>query len=174
MITLTKKEAQQVLSELEGEIPFYSENDCSTPEWITDAIELLRARLAQPEPEPVAWTVGGLITDFSRDFSAYKTKTYTRPLYTAPPQAEPEPVAWMYEFGTDNADAVNEIRWYKNVHLTKPTGMVRNVAPLYTVSPKREFIGLTDGEAEQIIDAHWEDPSMFIEAIEAKLKEKNA
>lgn len=41
-----------------------------------------------PKPEPVAWTVGGLITDFSRDFSAYKTKAYTRPLYTAPPQRE--------------------------------------------------------------------------------------
>jgi len=42
----------------------------------------------KPKPEPVAWTVGGLITDFSRDFSAYKTKTYTKPLYTAPPQRE--------------------------------------------------------------------------------------
>jgi len=42
----------------------------------------------QPEPEPVAWTVSNLITDFSRDFSAYQTKTYTRPLYTAPPQRE--------------------------------------------------------------------------------------
>ncbi len=84
--------------------------------WRTDesdkAIEALRARLSQPEPaecdggkcgiggyckqcpktqpepEPVAWTVSGLITDFSRDFSAYQTKTYTRPLYTAPPQRE--------------------------------------------------------------------------------------
>ena len=52
---------------------------------VTDS---LRARLAQPEPEPVAWTVRGLITDFSRDFSAYQTKTYTVPLYTAPPQRE--------------------------------------------------------------------------------------
>jgi hypothetical protein len=42
----------------------------------------------EDEPEPVAWTVGGLITDFSRDFSAYKTKAYTRPLYTTPPQRE--------------------------------------------------------------------------------------
>jgi hypothetical protein len=50
-ITLTREEAQRMLSELEGEIPFYSENDCSTPKWITDAIELLRARLAQPEPD---------------------------------------------------------------------------------------------------------------------------
>jgi hypothetical protein len=54
-ITLTREEAQQVLKDLEGEIPFYSENDCNTPEWITNAIELLQARLAQPEPEPVAW-----------------------------------------------------------------------------------------------------------------------
>jgi hypothetical protein len=48
----------------------------------------LHSGLPKPEPEPVAWTVGGLITDFSRDFSAYKTKTYTQPLYTAPPQRE--------------------------------------------------------------------------------------
>lgn len=44
--------------------------------------------IAQPEPEPVAWTVQGLISDFSRDFSAYQTKTYTVPLYTAPPAKE--------------------------------------------------------------------------------------
>ncbi len=49
-----------------------------------ELVEDLRARLSAPEPEPVAWTVSGLITDFSRDFSAYQTKTYTRPLYTAP------------------------------------------------------------------------------------------
>ena len=77
-ITLTREEAQEILEALTyvGDAKvIYS-----------DTIETLRARLAQPEPEPVAWTVGGLITDFSRDFSAYKTKTYTRPLYTAPPQ----------------------------------------------------------------------------------------
>jgi hypothetical protein len=34
--------------------------------------------------EPKAWTVENLITDFSRDFSAYQTKTYTVPLYTLP------------------------------------------------------------------------------------------
>ena len=118
MITLTREEAQQVLDALE----------CMNEGAFNAEIKLLRARLAQPEPdfdwkdmyekekrrremwtakyekdirkleravptaqpepEPVAWTVGGLITDFSRDFSAYKTKTYTRPLYTAPPQRE--------------------------------------------------------------------------------------
>lgn len=38
---------------------------------------------------------------------------------------------------------------------------------------EREWVGLTDEETEQIVDAHWNDPSMFVEAIEAKLKEKN-
>ena len=33
--------------------------------------------------------------------------------------------------------------------------------------------GLTDMEAEQIVDDYWHDVDMFIEAIEAKLKEKN-
>lgn len=33
---------------------------------------------------------------------------------------------------------------------------------------------LTDEEIEQIVDQHWDDPSMFTEAIEAKLKQKNA
>jgi hypothetical protein len=82
MITLTREEAQQVLDALE-EVRYA---DISASQ--NKAIETLRARLSQPESEPVAWTVGGLITDFSRDFSAYKTKTYTRPLYTSPPQRE--------------------------------------------------------------------------------------
>ena len=38
---------------------------------------------------------------------------------------------------------------------------------------KKEWQGLTDEEAEHIYGEYWNDPSMFIEAIEAKLKEKN-
>jgi hypothetical protein len=37
-----------------------------------------------PVQEPVAWTVSGKITDWSKDFSAYQTKHYTRPVYTPP------------------------------------------------------------------------------------------
>lgn len=122
---------------LEGDI-----DDCDA------VIEALRARLAQPEPEPypddfidalryhtaiseqpeqepVAWTVRGLITDFSRDFSAYQTKTYTVPLYTAPPQ--------------------------------------------------REWQGLTDQEQLEIMKQFGPGQrGLFADAIEAKLKEKNA
>ena len=84
MITLTREEAQQVLDAFYVATTHFAKDRNE----ILAAIQTLRARLAQPEPEPVAWTVGGLITDFSRDFSAYKTKTYTKPLYTAPPQRE--------------------------------------------------------------------------------------
>jgi hypothetical protein len=81
---------------------------------------------------------------------------------------EPEPVAWMYEFGTDNADAVNEVRWYKNVHLTKPTGMVRNVVPLYAAPPQREWQGLTDEEIRNEAKNHVFDESFFSGAIWAR------
>ena len=40
-------------------------------------------------------------------------------------------------------------------------------------SDECEWQELTDGEAEQIVDDYWHDVDMFIEAIEAKLKEKN-
>jgi hypothetical protein len=40
--------------------------------------------------------------------------------------------------------------------------------------PEREWQGLTDAEAEQIVDDYWHDVDMFIEAIEVKLREKNA
>ena len=49
-----------------------------------------------------------------------------------------------------------------------------NPAEIHTCTPQREWQGLTDEEIEQIVDQYWEDLSMFAEAIEAKLKEKNA
>ena len=76
------------------------------------------------------------------------------PLYSGLP--EPEPVAWM------RSDK-GHIDFHKHP----------DYIPLYTAPPQREWVGLTDKEIEQIVDAHWNDPSMFVEAIEAKLKEKN-
>jgi len=55
-ITLTREEAQQVLDAMELCQPvngvYYDETDIQI---YADAIKLLRARLAQPEQEPVAW-----------------------------------------------------------------------------------------------------------------------
>jgi hypothetical protein len=49
--------------------------------------------LAAPVQEPVAWTVSEKVTDWSKDFSAYQTKHYTRPVYT-PPAAPVQNDAW--------------------------------------------------------------------------------
>ena len=166
-ITLTREEAEHVLKLLDK---FDTFND------FTDVREPLRAKLSEPEPEPVAWTVGGLITDFSRDFSAYKTKTYTQPLYTTPPQRKPEPkpVAWLNKLGNG--------AWIADV--LKCEGDEPS-EPLYTASPQRdetsakaaEWVGLTDEE----MAAAWSQSKgdvlyrlkPFSRAIEAKLKEKN-
>ena len=48
-ITLTREEAQQVLDALE------KISMGGHPDWANDVTPILRARLAQPEPEPVAW-----------------------------------------------------------------------------------------------------------------------
>ena len=52
-------------------------------------------------------------------------------------------------------------------------GKWKELAEIHTCTPQREWQGLTDEEAEQIYAEYWNDVAMFIEAIEAKLKEKN-
>ncbi len=80
MITFTREEAQQVLDALQAV-------------WKMDRtvrhenlIETLRVRLAEPEPEPVAWrfyykNMWSYVDNIS-DLSRHKFE----PLYTAPPQ----------------------------------------------------------------------------------------
>jgi hypothetical protein len=82
-------------------------------------------------------------------------------------EAQPaqEPVAWMCE----NAVGHKYFRW------KKPSGSYKPIA-LYTTPPKREWVGLTDEERIKVaidcgaMDAGW---LVFLEAVEAKLKEKN-
>ena len=54
------------------------------------------------------------------------------------------------------------------------TELEKGVYPLYIKPPQREWQGLTDVEAENIIDDCWDDPDMFIEAIEYVLRRKNS
>ncbi len=81
-ITLTREEAQQVLETL----TFLDPRGLSASELQDDAIELLRARLSAPEPEPehVA-TIGNWGKVMWREgiYPQFNDK-----LYTAPPQRE--------------------------------------------------------------------------------------
>ncbi len=84
-ITLTREEAQQVLDALEAEhSAIYGTSQT------VKAIELLRARLAQPEPEPVAWADKYDIDREGHDFHVSRQQSAKNgaPLYTAPPQHE--------------------------------------------------------------------------------------
>jgi len=85
MITLTREEAQQVLDALE----------CMNEGALNAEIKLLRARLSQPESEPVAWGVPNtrptekaqfMMLLHSADGCQYPDQLV--PLYTAPPQRE--------------------------------------------------------------------------------------
>ena len=95
MITLTREEAQQVLDALEQLAGWDTATQGDIVFDPSDEIETLRARLAQPETEPVAW----FTEDHREDKSAttYSKKMSERwkekgwpvtPLYTAPPQRE--------------------------------------------------------------------------------------
>ena len=91
-------------------------------------------------------------------------------------QPEPEPVAFMDNFGqVFNPDEDQcYIRWKMRDRL--PPEEVPT--PLYTASPQREWVGLTDDEIlEEYRQSYGDDGNLtdvyFAHAIEAKLKEKN-
>ena len=95
------------------------------------------------------------------------------PLYSGLPQ--PEPVAYI-DVETRN------LSWAKLTRWETPTVVKMDKVPLYTAPPKKEWVGLTLDEIDDIgvrfalmrggdIDAKdWFD---FYKAIEDKLKEKN-
>jgi len=78
-ITLTREEAQQMLNALEAALS----DDQPYIARCKQTAETFRARLAQPEPEPVAWV------DWDEHGDAFLTiKDCGVPLYTAQPQRE--------------------------------------------------------------------------------------
>ena len=79
-----------------------------------------------------------------------------------------KPVAWMYDFLADDRDEVIR-NWVTQSQddIKRENGF--NVRPLYAAP--RQWVGLTDEEKRQIV---LDDPIDWIDAVEAKLKEKNA
>ncbi len=87
MITLTREEAQQVLDAL-GKV--FDHNDWQSYE---TTVDLLRARLSAPEPEPVAWGIANTRPTEKHPLMMVMTykpepSSLVVPLYTAPPQRE--------------------------------------------------------------------------------------
>ena len=93
-------------------------------------------------------------------------------------EPEQEPVAMRYDFDgygwlyIDNGSGSN---WREKI---------KNAEPLYTAPPKREWVGLTEEERDHLegqhlyaarnqVEAWIEGVPAFIDAIEAKLREKN-
>jgi hypothetical protein len=94
------------------------------------------------------------------------------PVFTALAEPEQEPVAWMFEarhIDTAFGPAVS-IR-----HPGQEHKYMRNVKPLYTHPPRREWQGLTEEEIYPLYSEPSSDAEMveFARAIEAALKEKN-
>jgi hypothetical protein len=59
-----------------------------------------------------------------------------------------------------------KLEWAKPTRWETPTVVKMDKIPLYTVPPKKEWVGLTDEERE-------EATGWSVEHIETKLKEKN-
>ena len=89
---------------------------------------------------------------------------------------EQEPVAWMYQEYRDD----DQFGWRDEILFTPPPNdpiYFRNITPVYTHPPQRTWVGLTDEEAREIQTNMVYGNHSFIkviQAIEAKLKEKNS
>ena len=92
-------------------------------------------------------------------------------------EAQPaqEPVAWMYDWLCDGKLITG---WIAHNEAEIPKLVASNIRPLYTTPPKREWVGLTDGDLLQIRETVQvvEGRSLLqslTKAIEQALKEKN-
>ena len=86
-----------------------------------------------------------------------------------------EPVAWMCQ--EYRAAFMGDLQWFDEVEFVQPPSdpeRFRNITPLYTSPPQREWVGLTDAEVDNIVAYPWGETKNWIKAIEAALKEKNA
>jgi hypothetical protein len=80
-------------------------------------------------------------------------------------QTEQEPVAFI------NVEK-QKLEWAKLTSWHTPTIVNLPKIPLYTAPPK-QWVGLTDEEKEKLVETFYGTDIQRLEAVEAKLKEKN-
>jgi hypothetical protein len=177
---MTREEAQQVLDALEV-APYMSNKD--DHEHLQKAIETFRARLAQPEPEPVS------LKQIAAERGINMPETYVPTMDDAVAAADGvlmnEQASLLRECRAALDSLIQQKPSLAGLHCGsttlgnlkaslygyQPQGVFGNTAP-----PQREWQGLTDEEVDNFTQAVWprEATSLdFIRAIEAKLKEKN-
>jgi hypothetical protein len=83
----------------------------------------------------------------------------------AKPEPEQEPVAW--KLPDKNVVFWEDTKEVDEYHGFKPT------IPLYTTPPQRTWVGLTDEEKDKLDAEYGDDTLAHLDAIEAKLKQKN-
>ena len=115
---------------------------------------IAREALAQPEQEPVA--------NYCKECLTYNGHQEGCSQYTTPPQPEQEPVAWMEG---------ESVYWHTNQSLND--WIRANGTPLYTAPPQRTWVGLTDEDKAELDAKYGDDTLAHLDAVEAKLKEKN-
>jgi hypothetical protein len=80
-------------------------------------------------------------------------------------ETEQEPVAFI------NVEK-QKLEWAKLTSWHTPTIVNLPKIPLYTAPPK-QWVGLTDEEKEKLVETFYGTDIQRLEAVEAKLKEKN-
>lgn len=151
----------------------------------SDTIDALRARLSQPEPEPVAWGLQqqfeGKIGTAPVAFKRHDEFGFVVPLYTAPPQLDvPEtafgkmPETINMENFVGSGKPLVPVAWIScnaGLYHGKPDESLKPL-PLYTTPPQREWVGLTGEELQEIYQSAGTLHFKFV-MVEAKLREKN-
>ena len=139
---------------LEMALQFIESNADSDSE--RELVATIKEALAQPEQ----W--GASAVTHPEYIAEQKEKT--QELRSMLAQPEQEPVAWMYESVCGND--------FATCH--KPPDYGKNIRPLYTTQPQRTWVGLTVEEVDNITAQRlkWQVADL-VDAIEAKLKEKN-
>jgi hypothetical protein len=178
MINLTREEAQQVLDALTWcyDVTEWPANG-NTPQ--DKAIETLRARLAQPEPAPVAWQPIDTAPKGKIVLVHYKNRLGNgrtmRARYYLPETLESDESesGWADEGWYEESEAYEYLMPLEG----EPTHWMPLPPAPDAAPPQREWQGLTDEEyeamAEQYVTNCYFDTLKYARAIEAKLKEKN-
>jgi len=154
-----------------GDKNYYIEAIAVLRQALVDADDTSQERvdeIVKDEHEPVAWANSFDLQNFDMKVRTGPDLHHTVPLYTAPaktPTDDGQPVAFI------NVEK-QKLEWAKLTSWHTPTIVNLPKIPLYTAPPK-QWVGLTDEEKEKLVETFYGTDIQRLEAVEAKLKEKN-